>query len=238
MSQTHNQNEECIICGQHLEYLQHDELMQCSLCGREEYSKTRCVNGHYVCNECHINGIDAIINICMNEDSSDPIHILDKIMSQDFCHMHGPEHHIIAGAALLTAYRNSGGKIDLEAGLHEMIKRGSEVPGGICGFWGACGAGISAGIFVAIISDSNPLAIEPFRLANSMTSKSLDAIGRVGGPRCCKRDSFLSLLDAVEFVRENFGVKMQTHEFTCSYSHKNNQCIGTRCPFYASGVNK
>ena len=227
-----SQNQECLICGSPLEYLNHSELMKCSLCGREEDSKTRCVNGHYVCNECHINGIDAIINICMNEDSRDPIYILDKIMSQSFCHMHGPEHHIIAGAALLTAYKNSGGNIDLEAALREMINRGSEVPGGICGFWGACGAGISAGIFTAIISDSNPLAIEPFRLANSMTSKALDSIAKVGGPRCCKRDSFLSILAAVEFVKEKFNISMQAHEITCTYSYKNNQCIETRCPFF------
>lgn len=29
------------------------------------------------------------------------------------CHMHGPEHHIMVGAALLTAYKNAGGDIDL-----------------------------------------------------------------------------------------------------------------------------
>ena len=226
--------EECLICKAPLEYLETDELMECAICHKKEYSKTRCVNGHYVCNECHINGIDAIINICMNESSRDPIYILDRIMSQDFCHMHGPEHHVITGAALLTAYKNSGGNIDLEAALREMIKRGSEVPGGICGFWGACGAGISAGIFTAIISDSTPLTIEPFRLANSMTSKALASIAKVGGPRCCKRDSFLSILAAVEFVKEKFNVemKLETHEVTCTYSRKNNQCIGTRCPFF------
>ena len=32
-----------------------------------------------------------------------------------------------------------------------------------------------------------------------MTAKSLEAIGEIGGPRCCKRDSFLSILNAVDF---------------------------------------
>lgn len=78
-------------------------------------------------------------------------------MSMPFCHMHGPEHHIMVGMALLTAYKNSGGDIDLKKSLIEMNNRGRSVPGGACGFWGACGAGISAGMFVSIVTGSTPL---------------------------------------------------------------------------------
>lgn len=58
----------------------------------------------------------------------------------------------MVGAALLTAYRNAGGKIDLKRALSEMVSRGKEIPGGSCGFWGACGAGISAGIYLSIVT--------------------------------------------------------------------------------------
>ena len=105
------------------------------------------------------------------------------------------------------------------------------MPGGACGFWGACGAGISAGMFVSIISGSTPLTNEPFGLSNQMTSKALAAIGEIGGPRCCKRDSYLSILAAIDFVREHFGVEMEKPEIVCIHSAKNNQCIGKRCPF-------
>ena len=43
--------EECLICKAPLEYLETDELMECEICHKKENSKTRCVNGHYVCNE-------------------------------------------------------------------------------------------------------------------------------------------------------------------------------------------
>ena len=46
-------------------------------------------------------------------------------------------------------------------------------------------------------------------LSHQMTAKSLGKIGETGGPRCCKRDSFLSILAAVDFVEEHFGVKME-----------------------------
>ena len=68
----------------------------------------------------------------------------------------------------------------------EYLDRGKKVPGGSCGFWGACGAGLSSGMFIAIVTGSNPLAEESFALAHKMTARSLTAIGEIGGPRCCK----------------------------------------------------
>lgn len=223
--------EECLICKAPLEYLNEDILMECAICHKKELSKTRCINGHYICNDCHTKGADAIIGICLGENSKNPIEIIQNLMAQPFCHMHGPEHHIMVGAALLTAYRNAGGDIELEKALPEMYSRGRGVPGGACGFWGACGAGISAGMFVSIISKSTPLANEPFGLSNLMTSKALGAIGEIGGPRCCKRDSYLSILAAIDFVKEHFGVEMEKPEVVCLHSAQNNQCIGKRCPF-------
>ena len=226
--------EECLICGAPLEYLLADEEMECFICHKKEPSKTRCVNGHYVCSECHTKGLDSIFSVCLSEQSKNPIEIIEKMMRLPFCHMHGPEHHIMVGAALLTAYKNAGGQIDLPKALTEIKSRGQNVPGGSCGFWGACGAGISSGMFISIISGATPLAQEPWGLANRMTARSLEAIGSVGGPRCCKRDSFLSILSAVDFVQEHFGVEMEKPEIVCGFSSQNNQCIGKRCPFSQS----
>ena len=223
--------EECLICKAPLEYLETDILMECEICHKKENSKTRCINGHYVCSECHTQGLDSIIGSCMNETSKDPVDIIEKMMSMPFCHMHGPEHHVMVGAALLTAYRNAGGEIDLKKALVEMMNRGKRVPGGACGFWGACGAGISTGMFVSIISSSTPLSVEPFALSHKMTAKSLSAIGEIGGPRCCKRDSYLSILSAIDFVVEHFDIQMDKPEIICQHASQNNQCIGKRCPF-------
>ena len=222
--------EECLICKAPLEYLKSDILMECEICHKKESSKTRCVNGHYVCNNCHTQGLDTIIGLCMKETSKNPVVIIEKMMALPFCHMHGPEHHVMVGSALLTAYKNAGGNIDLHGALIEMMNRGKSVPGGACGFWGACGAGISTGMFISIISQSTPLSNEPFALSHKMTAKSLEKIGEIGGPRCCKRDSFISVLSAIEFVKEHFGIEMEKVEVVCHYSAQNNQCIGKRCP--------
>ena len=222
---------ECLICEAPLVYLESDKIMVCTVCHKKENSKTRCVNGHYVCNECHTKGMDVIIGFCMSETSKSPVWIIKQLMEQSFCHMHGPEHHLMVGAALLTAYKNAGGDIELHQALIEMMNRGKSVPGGACGFWGACGAGISTGMFVSIISNSTPLTVEPFALSHLMTSKALEQIGMAGGPRCCKRDSFLSILAAIDFVQQHFQISMEKTEIVCGYSAQNNQCIGKQCPF-------
>ena len=223
--------DECLVCNAPLQYLVEDELMECAICQKAELSKTRCVNGHYVCSDCHTQGMDSIFGLCLSVTSSDPLKIIEKMMSMPFCHMHGPEHHVMVGASLLTAYKNAGGTIDLEKALPEIYQRGKAVPGGACGFWGACGAGVSTGQFMAIVTESTPLTVKPWSLSNRMTAKALDEIGEHGGPRCCKRDSYLSILAAIDFTAEHLGVQMEKSMPVCTRSHQNNQCIGKCCPF-------
>ena len=223
--------EECLICKAPLIYLEQDEQMECAICRKQEPSKARCIHGHYVCSDCHTQGMDSIFGLCLEETSKNPLEILEKMMSMPFCHMHGPEHHVMVGAALLTAYHNAGGQLDLEKALKEMYSRGKSVPGGTCGFWGACGAGVSAGQFLSIATGSTPLAVETWGLCNQMTAKALETIGKVGGPRCCKRDSYLSVLAAIDFTAEHLHVQMEKTMPVCTRSRQNNQCIGKRCPF-------
>ena len=230
-------NEECLICKSALEYLGSDEEMECVLCHKKQYSKARCVKGHFVCDECHTRGIDSIIAVCLNSKSDDPIEILEEMMNMPSCHMHGPEHHIMVGSSLLTAYKNAGGEIDLGSALSEMQKRGKQVPGGSCGFWGACGAGISTGMFISIALKATPLAGEAWGLSNQMTARALESIGKNGGPRCCKRDSYLAIIEAVKFAREKLHINMKQGSIACTRSHLNNQCIQERCPFHKSYAN-
>ena len=87
-------------------------------------------------------------------------------------------------------------------------------------------------MFISIISGATPLKNEPWGFANKMTSKALDAIGSIGGPRCCKRDSYMAIISAIDYVAENFNIQMEKPVIKCIHSDKNNQCIKERCPFH------
>jgi hypothetical protein len=178
--------------------------------------------------------VDPVVALCLEETSRNPIEILEKLMSQPECPMHGPTHHVLVGAALLTAYNNclpDSAKLDLEEALAEMRERGEQVPGGACGYMGACGASISTGIFLSIVTRNTPFSTDTWRLCNLCTARALEQVALNGGPRCCKRDSYLSILTTVDFVKENLGVEMEKPEVTCSRSQINEQCIGKKCPF-------
>jgi len=76
------------------------------------------------------------------------------------------------------------------------------------------------------------MAKKEFGLCNRMTAASLAAIGEIGGPRCCKRNAFLSIEQAVVFCKENLGVEMQLpKKYECEFSAKNKECLGKRCPY-------
>ena len=94
----------------------------------------------------------------------------------------------------------------------------------------------SSSSFVSIITGSTPLATKEWGLSNKMTSKALGAIGEIGGPRCCKRDSFTAIREAVLFAKENLNVEMETEEIICTFSELNNQCIKERCPYYKTTI--
>ena len=152
--------------------------------------------------------------------TKNPVEIARRIMEDPYIYMHGPEHHVMVGAVLLTAYRNSGGDIDLKEALEEMKERGSQIPGGVCGFWGCCGAGVSTGIYMSIVTGATPLAGRSWGLANRTTAKALEAIGELGGPRCCKRDTFTAIRKAAEMTAKELGVEMDCPaEIVCTFSH-------------------
>lgn len=155
------------------------------------------------------------------------------IMQKDYISIHGPEHHILDGACFLTAMRRAGVDFDLEKALDEMIERGKKMPGATCGQWGVCGSAASVGAALAIIHGTGPLSDNQYYKDNmKYVSQALDKISEVGGPRCCKRNAFLSLQTAVDFVKARYGIEIPKNNINCIFSERNKQCIGASCRFF------
>ena len=170
----------------------------------------------------------------VNVKSINPIEVVKEMMHRDCIAIHGPEHHFLDGSALLTAYRNAGGNIDLPSCLDALAERSVKMPGAMCAYWGVCGSVASVGAVLSIIHDTQPLSNDEFYKDNlKLTSMVLSKMSEIGGPRCCKRNAFLSLSYAVDFIREQYGVEMTMDKIVCEFSPLNKQCIGNRCPFFA-----
>lgn len=262
----------CLICGDALQYSDQETSRTCDFCGKEFPSNASCVNGHFICDSCHsAEAIEVIYNTCLENKGTDPNILAIRIMHHPSLVMHGPEHHFLVPAVLLSCFYNhlqqAGGISDKMAGLFHLEtsgkksattpkegvepmsfpvlkrqkldsarKRASHILGGFCGSHGTCGAGVGTGIFLSLILDSTPLKGQEWKLSNLLTSKSLHNIAMAGGPRCCKRDTFLAIAEACSFLVEKFQVELPLSEVRCTFSERNKECLKEGCRFYESGT--
>ncbi|HAR57616.1 MAG TPA: hypothetical protein DCR62_02605 [Acholeplasmatales bacterium] len=165
--------------------------------------------------------------------SKNSIEIVKFIMHRDFVNIHGPEHHFLDGAAFLMAFYNAGGQIDVDIALDELAKRTIKMPGAMCGDWGICGSTVSVGAVLSIIHKTNPLSSDDFYKHHmEYASQVISAMSKIGGPRCCKRNAFLSLSYAVRFVKEKYDVEMDLNKVECEFTDFNQQCLKEKCPFH------
>ena len=172
-----------------------------------------------------------IISECLKNNSTDPYEIFHSIAVKSFVRIHGPEHHILDGACILTAYHNAGGNIDLAKALQKLMGEGLRMPGAVCGLWGVCGAVTSIGAALAIIEGTGPLSDEDGGSHMQYTSAALASLAKTGGPRCCKRDAFTAMKKAVKYITERYGITLSLANIKCDFHTQNKQCIGARCPY-------
>ena len=164
-----------------------------------------------------------------------PIELSVSIMKEESLPMHCPYHHYLVPAVLLTSAHMSCGssREKLESHLEKAEERAGEIPGGICGKYGCCGAAVGAGIFISVFLKTTPLSKEGWAACNDMTARCLSAIAQVEGPRCCKRVTFLALAAAVTAAKDLLDVKMpEEGDITCTFFNNNKECRREACPFY------
>jgi hypothetical protein len=232
--------ENCMICGEELEYLTAAVTVVCVYCGKKESANIHCPSGHYVCNECHASdSIKMITQFCLASHSKNPMEMAMTIMKHPIIPMHGPEHHAMIAAVLVTAHKNLTGKAT-DDDIKEAIRRGASVPGGYCGLFGADGAAIASGIALSIIMKATPLSDYERRTANMMTSRALAAIAVNSGMRCCKRSTYAAIESAVQYFKEVLGAELDhipVSRLKCEHSHRNKQCSYADCRYYSLGLN-
>lgn len=226
----------CMICGQELVYNEEDKEVKCIYCKDTYSSNVSCSEGHYVCDTCHSkDSIDLIYSYCLKTDQTNPLEMSIELMKSENINMHGPEHHFLVPAIIVSSYYN---KIDQKEEKKEKLdlvkERASKIPGGICGNYGSCGAGVGTGLAMSVITEATPLTEGSWGLANEMTGHALISMGKTGGPRCCKRNTFTGLVEASRFIEERLDVELYDHQddkIICEFKKYNKQCIGKRCPF-------
>jgi hypothetical protein len=177
---------------------------------------------------------DLIKSALLRTESKNPIKIIKSIMHKDFVSIHGPEHHFLDGASLLTAMKNAGLEIDLNTALDQLAERTIKMPGGMCGYWGMCGSVASINAVLALLDNTGPLSSDnSYSSHMAFSSKVINRMSEIGGPRCCKRNAFLSLSESVKYVNEHYSLALEIDKIECEFTNLNKECIKERCPFYS-----
>ncbi|NLY77087.1 MAG: SAM-dependent methyltransferase [Tissierellia bacterium] len=229
---------DCMICGRELIYFEEYKEVECLYCHNKFKANVTCLDGHYVCDGCHsMDAIGLIEKYCQETDKTNPIKMAIELMKNPSINMHGPEHHFLVPAVLIASYYNALDKKDEKKRKLAVAKtRAKDIKGGFCGFYGNCGAAVGTGIYVSIITGASPLTKDSWGLANLMTGTALIALAKIGGPRCCKRNSFTAIKEAAKFTKEHFNIKLYDYDDyspTCNFRLKNRECIKEQCPYYS-----
>ncbi len=223
----------CGVCGTPLIYQTETVTRRCVFCGNTYGTQIYCPEGHYICDDCHSReAIEVLKQIASSSTSTSPLEIMELFMQHPAVPMHGPEHHVALPVAIVAAVRNAGYPIPQEA-LENALIRGAKVPGGWCGYFGACGAGIGVGIAVSALTGATPLTGKTRTLANKATSLALARIAD-DYPRCCKRAGRKALAAAVEFFRDRLDIVIGMGQpVKCAYYSRNRECPKAGCPYYS-----
>jgi len=232
-SVTPKQQHNCMVCSSELVYKATLEEAMCYYCGNISVQSVTCKEGHYVCDACHSKEALAVIeHICATSKERDMLKLFAQIREHPSIPKHGPEHHAMVPAIIVTAYKNSGGKLP-ENALKTAILRGSSIMGGACGFLGICGAASGVGIGFAIVLESSPVAKKARSAAQKVTYAVLGKIAEYEAARCCHREVWTALNIASSLSETFLHVKLLAQtEVKCDQKKFNQYCYGKECPIF------
>lgn len=226
----------CLICGDELVYGEANNHV-CSLCGKSFSSSVVCKQGHYICDDCHrIDALEYLYTYVIKTDETNPIVMLEAVMAHPSFNMHGPEHHYLIPAIFLTAICNAGYLVP-DNYWTLLIIRCAQLPGGTCGYWGACSSALGAGITTSILTSCTPLSNSPaYSQVHEASRDAIDRIATIGGPRCCKRNTFLAAEALSNFLETTMNIQLPTSTYQCSHMKRNKECLTLKCPFFPKRV--
>lgn len=174
----------------------------------------------------------AIEEICLGTDNTDAAAIADALMYDRRIRLHGPEHHFLTAAAILTAYCNMYKPDDKYRFIQMAKSRTVRIPVAVCALYGTCGAMMGAGAAVSIILTAHPFNADVLYAVNKITASIQDELAGYRSIRCCKRAVRASVGGAAAGLNEICGTKLPVHHTACTFSSINESCIEEACRYF------
>ncbi|PAB60575.1 DUF5714 domain-containing protein [Anaeromicrobium sediminis] len=182
--------------------------------------------------------VEKINEICLTSNSLSIFELGNKLLTLDCVRMHGPEHHYLISAAVITVYCNGTKKEALKQKmLDKALHRANLIQPGSCGYFGVCGASMAVGSAISLIENVTPYKKKELMALGKITLRSQSKIANYMGPRCCKRATYVALEDTHNWLEEQFqlaGNRINNYgsKFVCGFSNSNDTCLKGACKYY------
>jgi hypothetical protein len=221
----------CPLCGAELQ--EKRRMQTCSYCGALEECDWFCPDDHFICEECRTaQPVEIVERVCRVTTSPDPVWIANLIMRHPLFSESGPEHHLLVAPAILAALRNQGQRVKRSA-VRAALGRMKDIPVGVCGTRGDCGACVGLGCAVSLLTRATFRSDRERSLALLGTARALVCVAELGGPRCCKQSVYATLQTAGEFLSSRLGIACAVPDVIgCPFSRLAEECKRERCGYF------
>lgn len=176
---------------------------------------------------------------CLASTSKNPYEMAEDLMREPIP-FHGPAHHYLVAAVIVTAYCNAKGlEMEKENCLEKAFIRTRNIMPGSCGTYGVCGDVLAASAALGLLILANPMSTHSLKEVNTIASLCQTALARFIGPRCCKQATYQCLHTTVNYMNLELGTSLEFPENPkCHFSNENPDCNRSECPFWIEDQQK
>lgn len=232
--------ENCMICGNKLDYLNQGVNVKCYLCGKEEIGYILCKNSHYVCDDCHgVNAFETVKEIAFKSDSKDPFQIAEEMMNHPSIPMLGCEHSYLVTAAFLRALQNEGTLEITDEQIIDAMKRADRISiAGYCGLAGTCGIACGMAAAFSVILGTTCATDKEMSITFTVMAKVTEALANESGPCCCKNFTRTAIGVGYTLAKTYLNVNLPIHreKIICHHTGRlkdsSHPCKTIRCPYF------
>ena len=103
-----------------------------------------------------------------------------------------------------------------------------DIPYGVCGTRGACGAGCA----ISLVTRASFMSDRTRSVALKATSHALNTLANMRGSRCCKQSVYVAIKSAYDILEHELSWKVINPQISCDFSVNIPDCKKEMCPYY------
>lgn len=206
------------------------------VCGKVKTEGDLCSQNHFICSDCsELSALDFIRDFCVHQSSEDVLEMVIFLlrMCQRKKQMNSTVLGFLTCAALTGVYLNRK-NLQSEKEIFLMTARQSFFSLDNCGTdcFAVSAPALGLSYFLRLVMKTE--GESDWRVPYLEYAGALESMAAYPANRCLIREVYISVLEALKFLRENYGLIFTHRGVHCEFSKNNMDCSRGHCPFGSS----